>query len=82
MENRKACISFGDKVSGTFNINIDLHQGSSPNPYLSVVSHNDLIQHIGRHSCHIFADDLCLIVKPAVSPRLEPVIEQSDFRIL
>lgn len=78
LKDRKACVMFGEKVSETFALHIGLPQGSSLSPYLFVVFHSDLIQHIGAHSCHIFADDLCVIIRPPILIKLESMVEHLE----
>ena len=74
LKDRKAYVVFGDKSSEVFHINIGLPQGSSLSPYLFIVFHCDLVQTIGVHSGHIFADDLCVLIRPPLSPKLAPMI--------
>jgi hypothetical protein len=75
LKDRKAYVIFGDKSSEVFRINIGLPQGSSLSPYLFIVFHCDLVHAIGAHSGHIFADDLCVLIKPPLSAKLTPMIE-------
>ena len=75
LKDRKAYVMFGEKSSETFDINIGLPQGSSLSPYLFIVFHCDLIQHIGAHSSHIFADDLCVLIRPPILIKLAPMVE-------
>ncbi len=65
------------KASDIFYINIGLHQGSSLNPYLFTVFHCDLVQYIGAHQGHLFADDLCVIIRPSppIATKLASMIE-------
>ena len=58
LKGRKAYVAFGEKTSEVFHINIGLPQGSSLSPYLFIVYHSDLINCLGAHSGHFFADDL------------------------
>ena len=74
LKSRRAYVSFGKTVSTTFDINIGLPQGSSLSPYLFVVFHCDLVHRLGAHSGHVFADDLCVIIKPPLETKLEPMI--------
>ncbi|CAM4775268.1 unnamed protein product [Rotaria magnacalcarata] len=55
---RKAYVEYGEITSKIFSINIGLPPGSSLSPYLFIVSHSDLTNYLGAHSCHLFADDL------------------------
>ncbi|CAF4181734.1 unnamed protein product, partial [Rotaria magnacalcarata] len=75
LKDRRAFVVFGEKSSETFNINIGLPQCSSLIPYLFIVFHCDLVQCLGAHSGHIFADDLCVIIKPPISIKLETMIK-------
>ena len=75
LKDRKAYIVFGDKSSEVFRINIGLPQGSSLSPYLFIVFHCDLMNSIEAHSGHLFADDLCVIIRPPLTVKLIPMIE-------
>ena len=75
LKNRKAYVSFGEKTSDVFDINVGLPQGSSLSPYLFIVFHSDLINCLGAHSCHLFADDLNVLIKPPIMKKLCPMIE-------
>jgi hypothetical protein len=75
LKDRRAYVIYGEKSSDTFDINIGLPQGSSLSPYLFIVFHCDLVQCIGAHSGHIFADDLCVIIKPPISVKLASMLE-------
>ena len=75
LKDRRAYVVFGEKSSEVFYINIGLPQGSSLSPYLFIVFHCDLIKCIGAHSGHIFADDLCVLIRPPISKKLAPMIE-------
>ena len=63
LENREAYLIFGNKESMTFGVNIGLPQGSSLSPFLFVVYHWDLVKCLGAHAGHLFADDLCGIIR-------------------
>ena len=73
--NRKAYVVFGEKTSKIFNINIGLPQGSSLSPYLFIVFHCDLINCIGAHSGHLFADDLGILIRPPIMKNIAPMIQ-------
>ena len=75
LKERKAYVVFGEQSSETFNISIGLPQGSSLSPYLFVVFHCDLINTIGAHSGHLFADDLCVIIRPPITKKIAPMVE-------
>jgi hypothetical protein len=44
-------------------------------PYLFIVYHCDLVACLGAHSCHIFADDLNVLITPPIDRRLKPMIK-------
>ncbi|CAF2132659.1 unnamed protein product [Rotaria magnacalcarata] len=75
LEERKAYVEYGEKTSKIFNINIGLPQGSSLSPYLFIVFHSDLTNYLGAHSCHLFADDLCVLIKPPIMKKLGSMID-------
>ncbi|CAM2707658.1 unnamed protein product [Rotaria socialis] len=75
LEERKAYVEYGEKTSKIFNINIGLPQGSSLSPYLFIVFHSDLTNCLGAHSCHLFADDLCVLIKPPIMKKLGSMID-------
>ncbi|CAF3305542.1 unnamed protein product [Rotaria socialis] len=70
---RQAYISFGGKVSEKHKINIGLPQGSSLSPFLFIVYHCDLIQYLGAHSGHLFADDLSVLITAPITKSLATV---------
>ena len=74
LENRQAYIAFGDKVSEKYKIDIGLPQGSSLSPFLFIVYHCDLIQCLGAHSGHIFADDLSVLITAPITKSLATII--------
>jgi hypothetical protein len=81
LSNRKAYAKFGDHRSEKFNINADLSQGSSLNPYIFIIYHSDIIQCTNACSTHIFAEDLCaLIVSPIDKslPKMVKYLEKKD----
>lgn len=74
LKERKAYLVFGEKTSRIFDIDIGLPQGSSLSPYLFIVFHCDLINCLGAHSGHLFADDLSVLIKPPITKNLGPMI--------
>ncbi|CAF4535437.1 unnamed protein product [Rotaria magnacalcarata] len=72
--NRQAYIAFGDKVSEKYKIDIELPQGSSLSPFLFILYHCDLIQCLGAHSVHIFADDLSALITAPITKSLATII--------
>ncbi|CAF4830106.1 unnamed protein product [Rotaria socialis] len=72
---RKAYVEYGEIISKIFSINIGLPQGSSLSPYLFIVSHSDLTNYLGAHSCHLFADDLCVLIKLPIMKKLDLMID-------
>ena len=79
LKNRKGYVSFGEKTSDVFHIDIELPQGSSLSPYLFIVFHSDLINYLGAHSCHLFADDLSVLIKPPIMKKLHPMIQYLEI---
>ena len=75
LKDRRAYVAFGEKTSTMFNINIGLPQGSNLSPYLFIVFHCDLINCLGAHSCHLFADDLSVLIKPPILKELVQMIQ-------
>lgn len=78
LKSRRARVVFGDKTSDIFNVNIEVPQGISLSPYLFIVFHSDLINHLGAHSGHIFADDLNVFIKPPITKSLSPMIHHLE----
>ena len=75
LQGRKAYVVFGEKTSEVFDINIGLPQGSNLSPYLFIVYHSDLINCLGAHSGHLFADDLGILIRPPIMKNLVPMIQ-------
>ncbi|CAM4981949.1 unnamed protein product [Rotaria socialis] len=75
LKERKAYVEYGEITSQIFSINIGLPQGSSLSPYLFIVFHSDLTNYLGAHSCHLFADDLCVLIKPPIMKKLGSMID-------
>ena len=75
LKGRKADVAFGEKTSEVFNINIGLLQGSGLSPYLFIVYHSDLINYLGAHSGHLFADDLGILIRSPIMKNLAPIIQ-------
>ncbi|CAF4671080.1 unnamed protein product, partial [Rotaria socialis] len=55
-----------------------LPQDSSLSPYLLIVFHADLTNYLGAHSCHLFGDDLCLLIKSPTMKKLGSMIDQLE----
>ena len=75
LKDRKAHVALGEEKSEDFRINVGLPQGSSLSPYLFIVYHSDMIRDLGSHSCHLFADDLCVLIKPPIVKSLASTIK-------
>ena len=75
LQGRKAYVPFGEKTSEVFDIHIGLPQGSSMSPYLFIVYHSDLINCLGAHSGHLFANDLDVLIRPSIMKNLAPMIQ-------
>ncbi|CAF4832358.1 unnamed protein product [Rotaria socialis] len=75
LKDRIAYVEYGEITSKIFNTNIGLPQGSSLSPYLFIVLHSHLTNYLGAHSCHLFADDLCVLIKPPIMKNLGPMID-------
>ena len=75
LKGRKVYVAFGEKTSEVFDINIGFPQGSSLSPYLFIVYHSDLINCLGAHSGHLFADDLGILIRPSFMKNLTPMIQ-------
>ena len=54
---------------------VGLSQGSSLSPYLFIVYHSDLVTCVSAHACHIFADDLNVLIIPPICRKIRPMIE-------
>ncbi|CAF4272514.1 unnamed protein product, partial [Rotaria magnacalcarata] len=83
LKDRKVYAEYGEIASTIFNINIGLPQGSSHSPYIFMVCHSDLTNYLGVHSCHVFADDMCILIKPPIIKQLGSMIdylEKEDTR--
>jgi len=75
LNDRRAYVVFGENKSKVFSTYVDLPQGSSLSPYLFIVYHCDLVTCLVAHSCHIFADDLNVLITPPIDRRLKPMIK-------
>ena len=75
LKGSKAYVAFSEKISEVFDINIGLPQGSSLSLYLFIVYHIDLINCLGAHSGHLFADDLGILIRPPIMKNLAPMIQ-------
>jgi hypothetical protein len=75
LNDRRAYVVFGENKSKVFSTYVGLPQGSSLSPYLFIVYHCDLVACLGAHSCHIFADDLNVLITPPIDRRLKPMIK-------
>ena len=75
LSGRRAYVSFGESKSNEFQTYIGLPQGSSLSPYLFIVYHCDLIACAGAHSCHVFADDLNILISPPIGRDLKQMID-------
>ena len=64
LSDRSACVVFGMSKFKIFYMRVGLPQGSSLSPYLFIVYHSDLVTCAGAHACHIFADDLNVLITP------------------
>jgi hypothetical protein len=56
------------------NVRIGLPQGSSLSPFLFVVYHCDLVKCFGAHSGHLFADDLCVLIRPPLQKSFKALV--------
>lgn len=54
---------------------VGVPQGSSLRPYLFIVFHCDVINCLGAHSAHWFADDFGVLIKTPVTNSLTPMLE-------
>lgn len=75
LNSRRAYVNFGGSNSTVFCTHIGLPQGSSLSPYLFIVYHSDLINYLGAHSSHIFADDLTVLISPPLCRKLRPMVK-------
>jgi len=75
LKDRRVHVAFGERHQKFFYINTGLPQGSSLNLYPIIVLRCDLVQYIGAHSGHLFADDLCVFVRSPIATKLASMIE-------
>ena len=75
LSHRYAKVVFGRHETKKFKIQIGRPQGSSLSPYIFVVYHSDLVKQIGAHSCHIFADDLSVLIRAPIEKKLNPLVK-------
>ena len=64
LSDRSTYVVFGKSTSKTFYMYVGLPQGSSLSPYLFIVYHSDLVTCAGARACHVFADDLNILITP------------------
>ena len=64
LSDRSAYVVFGKSTSKIFYMYVGLPQGSSLSPYLFIVYHSDLVTCASAHACHVFADDLNILITP------------------
>ena len=75
LSDRSAYVVFGKSASKIFYMYVGLPQGSSLSPYLFIVYHSDLVTCAGAHACHVFADDLNVLITPPICSEIKPMIE-------
>ena len=75
LSDRQAHISFGERRSDNFDVRIGLPQASSLSLYLFIVYHCDLIQSRGVHPSHLFADDLCVLIRALYMKSLPRILD-------
>ena len=64
LSDRSAYVVFGKSTSKIFYMYVGLPQGSSLSPYPFIVYHSDLVTCAGAHACHVFTDDLNILITP------------------
>jgi endonuclease/exonuclease/phosphatase (EEP) superfamily protein YafD len=77
--NRTAYIYYGQTKSEVFKVQVGLPQGSSLSPYIFVVYHSDLVDCLGAHSGHLFADDLCVLIRAPIQKSFKSLVKYLEI---
>ena len=75
LSDRHAYLVFGKSKSTIFYMYVGLPEGSSLSPYLFIVYHSDRVTCAGTHACHVFADDLNILITPPICREIKTMIE-------
>lgn len=78
LSSRSVYLVIGKEASVAFQIHIGLPQGSSHNLYLFVLFYSDLIHSLGAHSDDLFADDVCVLIRPLAQTKFAHKIEFTE----
>jgi hypothetical protein len=79
LEDRTACVCFGQRTSQLFDVQIGLPEGGSLSPFLFIVFHSDLVACLGAHSGHLFADDLSVLIRAPLQKAFGPLVRYLEI---